>query len=643
MKFRKLTTCLCLLSGIVEIGSGMTFAAEQTKGKENMRPISKETENMRRIKVSANTANLKEYRKLAEFAKELSATHCGADQIEPSMWQWNQDRHDPYPNWSLNRPSLFKYIVPKELKKYIPQDYTKRNLDTLIARGKILKEFGLKATFNGMEPAYLPEQAYREHPEWRGPRCDHTRRARKEYYAPCLDNAEMRRIYVDAVAELCRLVPFETFELMTNDSGGGLCWYPRLYPGKNGPTACYSVPMADRVVNFLSIFQEGAAKAGIPDAEVNVSRYFSNDIVENVIPKLKKNQAVCGRTAKGKSFSLTIGYMSGHQEHTFPVAGLSRIVKIAEQLQNVQKNPQCNVNISLRSVNDFDAMRFLRKYFKTKVPQGISGRYQLLTDFAADFVGKDHADKLVQAWDNIERAHDLMEHLSTGGHIFTLGTVHQRWLTRPLVGFPGELKPEEKQYYREFQFQAQSEADADNLLDLQGYRWLSGYSAKFAYKNLFYGHFAPKVQSAVNSFKALIPFAKDKDVAHYLEMQSKKAEMYCCIGRNALNIISYQEILDRTDYKKTPEDTTLEANEQGDVRLDKLRRICRAEINNTVQIIRLIESTPEPLLQHAPGDEFESVMILGTRGKLLKDLYKKIEIMENHRRDLLRLYKDYNK
>ena len=62
-----------------------------------------------------------------------------------------------------------------------------------------------------------------------------------------------------------------------------------------------------------------------------------------------------------------------------------------------------------------------------------------------------------------------------------------------------------------------------------------------------------------------------------------------------------------------------------------------------MQIILLIESTPEPLLQHAARDEFESVMILGTREKVLKDLYKKIEIMENHRRDLLRLYKDYNK
>ena len=126
-------------------------------------------------------------------------------------------------------------------------------------------------------------------------------------------------------------------------------------------------------------------------------------------------------------------------------------------------------------------------------------------------------------------------------------------------------------------------------------------------------------------------------------MQSKKAEMYYCIGRNALHMISYQEILDRTDRTKTPEDTTLEANEQGDVRLLKLRGIYRAEIDNTVRIIRLIESTPEPLLQHAASDEFESVMILGTREKVLRDLYRKIEIMENHSHDLLRLYKDYNK
>ena len=140
-----------------------------------------------------------------------------------------------------------------------------------------------------------------------------------------------------------------------------------------------------------------------------------------------------------------------------------------------------------------------------------------------------------------------------------------------------------------------------------------------------------------------MPHAKDGEIAHYLEMQSKKAEMYLCIALNALHVISYQEILDRTDYTQKPVDTTLEAFEQGDIRLYKLERIMRDEINNTVKIIRLIESTPEPLLQHAPGDNMESVMILGTREKLLKDLYRKIEVMENHRNDPARLYKNYNR
>ena len=66
---------------------------------------------MRKISLECPTADLREYRKLAELAKELGATHLSASQIEPSMWQWNVNRYDPYPNWSLHRPTVFKYIV----------------------------------------------------------------------------------------------------------------------------------------------------------------------------------------------------------------------------------------------------------------------------------------------------------------------------------------------------------------------------------------------------------------------------------------------------------------------------------------------------------------------------------------------------
>ena len=113
---------------------------------------------LQRVSVEAPTKNLTEYRELASFAKDIGATHLGACQVEPSLWQWDEyGRTDPYPNWSMHRPSIFKFVVPPELAPYIPADYAKRNLDTLKARFAILTEFGLKATFDGMEPAYLPE------------------------------------------------------------------------------------------------------------------------------------------------------------------------------------------------------------------------------------------------------------------------------------------------------------------------------------------------------------------------------------------------------------------------------------------------------------------------------------------------------
>ena len=124
------------------------------------------------LTVGCPTANIDEFREVATFAKSIGATHVDASQVEYSLWQWDVNRYDPYPNWSMHRPSIFKFIVPPELSKYLPADYAARNLHALEERAKILRELGLKADFTGMEPAYFPEQAYLDHPKWRGARCD---------------------------------------------------------------------------------------------------------------------------------------------------------------------------------------------------------------------------------------------------------------------------------------------------------------------------------------------------------------------------------------------------------------------------------------------------------------------------------------
>ena len=57
------------------------------------------------LTVGCPTANIDEFRAVATFAKSIGATHVDASQVEYSLWQWDVNRYDPYPNWSMHRPS----------------------------------------------------------------------------------------------------------------------------------------------------------------------------------------------------------------------------------------------------------------------------------------------------------------------------------------------------------------------------------------------------------------------------------------------------------------------------------------------------------------------------------------------------------
>ena len=590
---------------------------------------------MAKINVKCKTNSLEEYRRLAALAKEFGATHLEVNQIEPSMWMWDINRYDPYPNWGLENPTLFKFIVPEELKKYYPAEYAARNLEMLKARAEILKEFGLKASFQGMEPAYMPEAVYRDHPEWRGPRCDQTRRARTEYFAPCLDNEELRAIYVKAVAELCKAAPIEVFTFLTNDSGGGLCWAEELYPGKNGPMACAHIPMGTRIARYLSIFQEGAALAGLK-AEAGVLHVDDRDMIAS-LPSLLPGQSINNRTTTGAAATATIGLSVPYSDHAAPVALLPRMVKYAEHIQTVGKKDDCNITIAFRSVDDLESIAFVKKYFRN-IGNGPAAIYNALTDFAADLVGKEHAEKLVEVWDLIEKCIRGFDFLETGGHIFLLGSIHQRWLTRPFVAFPGELTPEEKNYYREYQFQAQSEEDADNMCDLQANCWLSGYGAANLLEKCIHTN-KPYVDKAITLLTELLEETAGSAYNAQLKKLLLRARLYRCVIRNAGNAVQFQNILDRTDYSVTPKDTSPHIREQGDIRYFKVNQLLRNEVDNTLEIISILKEDISTIT-HVEV-KFKSVMNYGS--DIIDDLKKKITIMENHRRDFERLYKSYNR
>ena len=592
--------------------------------------------------VGCPTANLDEFRQVAEFAKAIGATHVDACQIEHSLWQWNQNRYDPYPNWSMHRPSIFKFIVPEELKKYIPADYAARNLATLKARGEILKALGLKSNFAGMEPAYFPEQAYLDHPNWRGARCDQARRARGEYYAPCTDDPEVRAMYVKTVAELCKVCPFEFFKFRSNDSGAGFCWVKCLYAGANGPDRCAEGAMGPRVADFMSAVQEGARLAGLKNPRVNIRADFAEDEA-NVILALKPGQSLNNKTKEGASATEVIGFPNRFTDYCAPIYALTRLPRLAGQLQKAQMHPDHDCEIGFRSPNELDLQILLRKYLKKPMGVGPAARLTAISDVAAAIVGEANAPALVAAWEALDEANKRLDPFYTGGHLFLLGSLHQRWITRPFVAFPNELQGEDRRYWREFIFQAQTEADADNMLDLQANRWLNGNGGQKLTSMLFTHGVLASIKSSAVKFAELQGKGVDAAANRWLADQAAKTAFYVCLVKNANNAINFQSILDRTDYDEAPEDTTWDIREQGDVRLHKLNLIVRAEIDNVHEMIRIVERAADPVVDHAASDAEQTIMRFGPKASFLRDLRRKVAIMEAHRRDFLRLYKSYNR
>ncbi|MDD4000426.1 MAG: hypothetical protein PHX62_06005, partial [Bacilli bacterium] len=188
--------------------------------------------------INTDVTDLENFEKNVIKAKSLGATHIIVTEVIKDRWFWEKDLSDPYHNWGMLNSSLFKIILPEELKPWLPVDYVQSNYELVKKRSEILKKHHLKAAAYFCEPFYLPEEVFRAYPSWRGPRCDHPRRAKKTYYSPCMDNPAVLSLYRKAMKKLCEISEIEYVYLHTNDCGAGICWSEGLYAGANGPEIC---------------------------------------------------------------------------------------------------------------------------------------------------------------------------------------------------------------------------------------------------------------------------------------------------------------------------------------------------------------------------------------------------------------------
>lgn len=588
------------------------------------------------IHLNAVDYSLADFEADVQKALRAGATHIMISQLEKSRWIWELDRSDPYPNWGMLLLGLFKVIVPDELKGYLPEDFANRNLATLKARMAILKQYGLKAALHFAEPFYLPEQVYRDHPDWRGPRCDHPRRARNAYYSPCIDNPEVLEMYRRTMQELCSQVDVDYVFIHTNDCGSGLCWSSGLYCGANGPQACRHRSPADRIIGFLETLRQGAADAGKQiDIEINsnIGIKEPEHAMDSIWTQLPDHTAVNFKSNRGTPLTAMVDV--GYEYTLAPVRNIPLVMSFLAQLEAADRSPAGLVSFNLASSDQDEYFRIVEA-FNRQPTRGLRDRVELLRGVAVAIAGEESADDLVAAWDKIDTG--LLHYLDTNIEGLISCSVNQRWINRPFVLFPQELTEEEKGYYRPYQFQANDEAQANDLLNIQCTTFIRGYYAIFLASKAL-GRAMEANRQAIALLEKISRQAQGGKSAQFL-LLADRLRLLNCFYTNALHAMKLQDIIDHTDPNQ-PAEISPRWPIDAEPRLLDYEAITRAEIDNTVEIIRLIEGREREMLITAPTPALEDIFLFSP--DLVAQLRKKIDIMLDHQLDGKRVFVTHNK
>lgn len=60
--------------------------------------------------------------------------------------------------YASNNSTPFKFFPDEKIAPFIPADFVKKNRELILAKAKILREYGLGGAFWSYEPNFLPEE-----------------------------------------------------------------------------------------------------------------------------------------------------------------------------------------------------------------------------------------------------------------------------------------------------------------------------------------------------------------------------------------------------------------------------------------------------------------------------------------------------
>jgi hypothetical protein len=585
-----------------------------------------------------HSENLADFESFARRAKQSGATHIviTAEDLPWASWQMDTPG-DPYPAWAMSNVGLLKVSPPEALKPFLPADYPVTVIGILRSRCTVLRKLGLKAAFTTFEPQFLPERVYEAHPLWRGPQVDHPLRSRVPRFAPSVDNPEVLALYRESIRTLLVACPeIEILSLHTNDSGSGMSWSPGLYPGPNGSTLTRDGKMYQRYRDFFASLQAGAADARPGKLEID-AEWVRESAPELIAGRLGPGMAVANLEGPGATpYKADAGFLLDYFYPFYPAQGIPLPVRYLEELEEVSKSaaPRLFYLIGDRFNRDL----YLRIYdaFAANPTQDEVSRMRLLRSIATERAGELGASALLDAWLAIHRVQRDTDILNFGGTTFYIGSVHQRWLTRPFVPFPEELTVQETMYYRKYQFQARSEDRARDLGDLQGTRQYRGLGGWAVSNNLFV-RMLSELNRARGDLRTIGQVVGD-DRRQGFELLDARLRVFQILVDNCRDAIEFQYRLDIAGNGRLSRPVEFQQDLTDIPDWRAIKDVARREIDNSSVLIDLLQSQKAPLIELAKTSEEENIRMLGP--DLVDQLRKKVRIMIAHWQDYERLFVD---
>jgi hypothetical protein len=580
--------------------------------------------------------NLADFETFARRAKQSGATHIvlTAEDLPWAAWQLDTPG-DPYPAWAMSNIGLLKIATPNAMKPYLPQDYAEQVMAILRSRCAVLRKLGLKAAFTTFEPQMLPEPLFEAHPLWRGPEVDHPLRSRVPRFAPSVDNPEVLALYRESIRTLLAACPeIEILSLHTNDSGSGVSWSPGLYPGANGNSFYPNQKMYQRYRDFFAALQAGARDAGGKGLEIDAD-WVRESAPELIAGRLGPGMAVSNLEGpEATPYKAEVGFLLDYFYPFYPAQGIPLPVRYLEELEQGSRSaaPRLFYLIGDRFNRDL-YFRIYDAFIKNPTRDEVS-RLELLRSLAAERAGEENASGLLDAWLALDRVQRDTDIVNFGGTIFYIGSVHQRWLTRPFVPFPEELTPEETQYYRRFEFQARSEERARNLDETQGTHQYQGLGGMALSDKLFVRMLA-ELDKARADLRA-IEAASSGERLDQSKLFDERLRVFAVLVNNCRDAIEYQFDLDSIKgwNLRRPIETQQELTQIPEWLA--IRETARREIDNSAVLIDLLQSQKAPLIDLAKTNSDENIRVLGP--DLIDQLRKKMKIMMAHWEDYKRLF-----